>query len=188
MTDEQIARPIFTCSICGNVFCFYGEGQPAPDQTCLGCNPWFGNPANCTAEQNAKRAQLRGDGLHLHQCGWCGEWYNGARVDHGCPPPPVSAMEQDYIDSFDKPDRGGLFAAAHSAELRADIAEVREGWFQNQTMTNEAAAPVAEAMVDEFLQWVDQTNDYTAHMLSIYGAEMRDTLKDWRDIRGDLDI
>lgn len=22
---------------------------------------------------------------HLHQCGWCGEWYTGARVDHGCP-------------------------------------------------------------------------------------------------------
>ena len=21
----------------------------------------------------------------FHQCGWCGEWYVGARVDHGCP-------------------------------------------------------------------------------------------------------
>lgn len=84
------------------------------------------------------------------------------------------------------PDRGGLFAAAHSAELRADIEKVREGWFASQAVTNEAAATVAEAKVDEFLKWADQTTDYVTAMLEIYGAEMRDTLKDWKDIKGDL--
>ncbi len=32
-------------------------------------------------------ALMRPCAILLHQCGWCGEWYTGARVDHGCPAP-----------------------------------------------------------------------------------------------------
>lgn len=61
-------------------------------------------------------------------------------------------------------------------------------WIQAQSVTNEAAAPVAQRRVDDFLEWVkDQTADFAAHMAQ-YGAEMHDTPKDWRDLRGDLDI
>lgn len=116
-------RPTFTCSVCGNTFRFYGQGDPAPDQTCLGCNPWYGNPANRTAKQNAKRAQLR---------------------DH---------------------------TLAQSA-------------------TVEQAAPLSEEKRDEFLEWSrqisDQTPDYIAEMMAIYGAEIEDSPCDWRDMRGDL--
>lgn len=86
------------------------------------------------------------------------------------------------------PDRGALFAASMSPELAADVEAVREGWAVNQAIATEQAAPVAQARVDKFQEFVDQTNDYVIHMLEIYGAEMHDTPKDWRDLRGDLDI
>lgn len=66
---------------------------------------------------------------HMHQCGWCGEYYIGARVDHGCPPPPTSAMEQDYINSFDAP---------------------RPGYFVSQSVTLDAVKPLADAMIEQY--------------------------------------
>lgn len=93
-----------------------------------------------------------------------------------------------WFDEAAHVDRGALFAAAHSPELAADVAEVREGWSVNQAIATEQAAPVAQRRVDDFLEWVkDQTADFAAHMAQ-YGAEMHDTPKDWRDLRGDLDI
>lgn len=75
------------------------------------------------------------DGDHLHQCDWCGEWYTGARVDHGCPPPPISAMEQSYIDSFDLPtpritiDASRAVAVVEALEKAAEQAEAgRRDW------------------------------------------------------------
>lgn len=77
-------------------------------------------------------------------------------------------MEQDYIDSFDKPARGGLFAASLSPDLLADVEAVqaaqrwssdaeRAEWKRDAEQTS---AQLAQAKRDEFLEWVaDQTQD-----------------------------
>jgi len=80
---------------------------------------------------------------HLHQCGWCGEYYIGSRVDHGCPPDTrtvddlsdtydenaISAMEHSYVASFE-------LSADDIAEMEARCDEQRIDRDTNAGMCN----------------------------------------------------